>query len=47
MGDWGLIGREDGSVQWTFKTKPLYRFVGDKPGAAPSGAAAPNWRLAQ
>ena len=47
VGDWGLIRRDDGSVQWTFKTKPLYSFLGDKPGAAPSGAGTPNWRLAQ
>lgn len=41
-GDWALIGRDDGSVQWTYKTKPLYRMASDKP-----GAQTPNWRLAQ
>ena len=32
-GDLGIITREDGSRQWTHKTRPLYYYVGDtKPG---------------
>ena len=29
MGDWSPISREDGSAQWTYKTKPLYTYSGD------------------
>jgi predicted lipoprotein with Yx(FWY)xxD motif len=27
MGDWGVIPREDGSRQWTYKGRPLYTFA--------------------
>jgi predicted lipoprotein with Yx(FWY)xxD motif len=31
--DFSIIAREDGTDQWTFKGKPLYRFAGDaRPG---------------
>ncbi|MCP8466967.1 hypothetical protein NK553_23715 [Pseudomonas sp. ZM23] len=29
-GDWTLIKRDDGSVQWAYMGKPLYTFVQDK-----------------
>jgi predicted lipoprotein with Yx(FWY)xxD motif len=45
VGDWALIGRDDGSVQWTYKTKPLYTNAQDQPGAA--GQSRANWRLAR
>lgn len=32
-GDWAVATRDDGKKQWTYKGKPLYRFVKDqKPG---------------
>lgn len=32
-GDWSIIARDDGSKQWAFKGKPLYRWSKDtKPG---------------
>jgi len=30
-GDWSMIKRADGSEQWTYKGRPLYTFVKDKP----------------
>jgi predicted lipoprotein with Yx(FWY)xxD motif len=30
VGDFSLVARNDGSKQWAFKKKPLYRFNGDK-----------------
>ncbi len=47
VGDWALIGRDDGSVQWTYKTKPLYTYAKDVPGGPISGGDHPNWRLAR
>ncbi len=47
FGDWALIKREDGSIQWTYKTKPLYTYSKDQPGQPPKGLEAPNWRLAR
>lgn len=47
FGDWALIKREDGSIQWTYKTKPLYTYSKDEPGHPPKGLEAPNWRLAR
>ncbi len=33
MGDWSVVTRNDGSKQWAYKGKPLYRFAKDtKPG---------------
>ena len=47
MGDFSPISREDGSAQWTYKTKPLYTYSGDKPGEAPAGEKVSNlWHLA-
>jgi predicted lipoprotein with Yx(FWY)xxD motif len=46
-GDWGVITREDGSLQWTYKDKPLYTFAEDKPGQPAKGAALPHWALAK
>ena len=47
MGDWSPISREDGSAQWTYKTKPLYTYSGDTAGAAPAGEKVSNlWHLA-
>jgi predicted lipoprotein with Yx(FWY)xxD motif len=47
MGDWSPISRADGSMQWTYKTKPLYTYSGDTAGAAPTGEKVSNlWHLA-
>ena len=29
-GDWTLVKRDDGSMQWAYEGKPLYLFIGDK-----------------
>ena len=39
-GDWTVISRDDGSKQWAYKGKPLYTFVRDASGAAPTGTNA-------
>jgi predicted lipoprotein with Yx(FWY)xxD motif/uncharacterized protein YcnI len=46
-GDWTLIGREDGSVQWAYKTKPLYTYAKDVPGGPATGEVQANWRPAR
>ncbi len=47
VGDWSPISRYDGSLQWTYKTKPLYTYTGDTAGAAPTGEKVSNlWHLA-
>jgi predicted lipoprotein with Yx(FWY)xxD motif len=47
FGDWSLVKREDGSLQWAYRTKPLYTYSKDRPGGPPTGLAAPNWTLAK
>jgi len=47
-GDWSVVARADGTKQWAYKGKPLYRFAKDtKPGEA-NGKGADNgqWQAA-
>lgn len=46
-GDWAPIRREDGSLQWTYKNKPLYTYSADQPGGPPAGEQLPKWHLAR
>ncbi len=47
MGDWSPIAREDGSLQWTYKTKPLYTYSADTPGGPPTGEKISTWHVAR
>lgn len=45
--DFALISRADGSRQWTYRGKPLYRHAGDgQPGDAKGDGLDNIWRLA-
>ena len=45
VGDWSVVGRDDGSRQWAFKGKPLYTFRGDdKPGDTNGEGVGNAWR---
>ena len=46
-GDWTPIRREDGSLQWTYKTKPLYTYSKDAAGGPPTGLGTGPWTLAK
>jgi len=48
MGDWTVVTRDDGSMQWAYKGKPLYTFAKDaKPGdTTGNGAGNNNWHAA-
>ena len=37
VGKWTVIKRDDGSPQWAWDGKPVYTFVRDTAGAAPTG----------
>jgi len=48
VGDWSIVARADGTKQWAFRGKPLYRFAKDtKPGEV-NGKGADNgqWQIA-
>ena len=47
-GDWSVVSRADGSKQWAFRGKPLYRSAKDtKPGDANGkGSEAGQWQIA-
>jgi uncharacterized protein YcnI len=45
VGDWGIIGRDEGGIQWTYKNQPLYTNAAERPGAA--GHDRADWRLAR
>ncbi len=47
FGDWSIIGREDGALQWAYRDKPLYSFRGDAPGRPAKGVQAGRWTLAK
>ena len=42
-GDWGLVRRDDGAVQWTYRGQPLYRYEGDAKAGDRRGEAAGDW----
>lgn len=47
-GDHGLITRTDGEQQWTYKGRPLYRWIDDKqPGDRKGDATRAVWHVAK
>ena len=47
-GDYSVITRTDGSLQWTFKGKPLYRWIKDQKAGDHSGDGVNNvWHIAR
>jgi predicted lipoprotein with Yx(FWY)xxD motif len=47
MGDWTVIVRNDGSKQWAYKGKPLYRWMEDKkPGDVDGDGRFNVWHIA-
>ena len=46
IGDWTPIGRPDGTLQWAYKGKPVYRFSGDTEAGQAKGAGLQGlWHL--
>ena len=46
VGDFSLVSRNDGTRQWTFNKKPLYRFSGDKlPGDVHGTGVDKRWSV--
>lgn len=48
-GDWSVVHRDDGKLQWAYKGQPLYRYAQDKsPGdATGDGAVGGKWHVAK
>lgn len=47
-GDWSVITRDDGSMQWAYKGKPLYLWVKDtKPGDTTGDKFKNVWHVVQ
>ena len=45
-GDYGIIRRDDGHLQWAYKGRPLYRYAGDSaPGQHGGENAGGNWSV--
>jgi predicted lipoprotein with Yx(FWY)xxD motif len=48
MGDYSLITRDDGKLQWSYKGKPLYRWYNDKkPGDQDGDGLRQAWHVAK
>jgi len=49
MGEWTVIKRDDGSMQWAYDGKPLYTFVMDKKAGDMTGEGKMNgaWTVAK
>jgi predicted lipoprotein with Yx(FWY)xxD motif len=46
-GDWSVVTRDDGSKQWAYKGKPLYRWIKDqKPGDKTGDGVLKVWHTA-
>lgn len=46
IGDWKIIIREDGTTQWAYKGKPVYRFILDRqPGDARGDGTGKVWHV--
>jgi predicted lipoprotein with Yx(FWY)xxD motif len=47
-GDWSVVTRDDGTRQWAWQGKPLYRWVKDmKPGDTTGDGVNHVWRVAR
>lgn len=47
-GDWKLITREDGTLQWAYRGKPVYHFVLDRAAGETKGDGVGNvWHVAR
>ncbi len=47
-GEWSLVKRDDGSMQWAYDGKPLYTFVNDqKPGDVNGDGKLGVWHVAK
>ena len=46
-GDWSIVTRDDGSKQWAYKGKPLYKWMDDhKPGDVDGDGRNNVWHIA-
>jgi predicted lipoprotein with Yx(FWY)xxD motif len=45
-GNWTILTRQDGTKQWVYKGKPLYRNKNDKNPGDTSGSGVANWSIA-
>lgn len=47
-GDWSVLGRDDGSLQWAYKGQPLYHWIKDqKPGDRTGDGVNGVWKIAR
>lgn len=44
--DWSVVTRDDGTIQWAYKTKPLYRYTGDFNPGEIAGNGIGSWHAA-
>jgi predicted lipoprotein with Yx(FWY)xxD motif len=48
MGDWTVVKRDDGSMQWAYKSKPLYTWIKDtKAGDVTGDGVNQVWHVAK
>ncbi|MCB1960919.1 MAG: hypothetical protein KDE68_10430 [Rhodocyclaceae bacterium] len=48
QGDWSVVTRDDGTLQWAHKGKPLYRWIKDqKPGDVTGDGFKNVWHVAR
>lgn len=45
LGDWTIITRDDGSLQWAYKGKPVYTFAQDSEAAITGDGMGGVWHL--
>lgn len=46
VGDWSIVKRSDGSLQWAYQNNPLYTYVDDESPGQVNGSNGREWRVA-
>jgi predicted lipoprotein with Yx(FWY)xxD motif len=47
VGDWTLVKRSDGRMQWRYRNRPVYTFANDRPGETNGDGVDGVWHVVE